>query len=334
MILRTFQETEWSAEGGPISWVSHFIAYKEANFGDAIQSLEVTIFSNPPISKSDQGPVSKLRRRGVWQPHSVKLPSVVYQKKEKKLRIKWQSQNLTEDEMEIINSQNATNSVFVSAVQDVHNALVWGLNERLTERDDFDICGCLDWVKDAQNQAPTNDADLRSVLSFRSEMYLRNVRTKNFHERFDIDWASMHENAALLLYHPDLWNDSDARMPHGNILGKGILAHFSYYEKMSVDEILSSLGLKTYDSRMSYEEKIKALQVELSFVFAHIKKRGVVHRGLADALIRHMTVEAKNKKSFWVHRSRHGVGSHFSWMYNYLKDFTSINRPNFHQHES
>lgn len=139
----------------------------------------------------------------------------------------------------------------------------------------------------------------------------------------------MHEDAAYLLYHPDLWNDADERMPHGNQLGKGILKNFDYYEKTSLNDILTDLGLSTYDNAVVYDDKIKALQVELALAFAHIKKRGDVPVSLADGLIRKMKLESNNKNSFWVHRSRHGVNSHFHWMFNYLEDFTSLNRRHF-----
>ena len=273
---------------------------------------------------------SKLLWRGVKLAHDVKLPSVVFRRKEKKLHIKWQSQNLTEDEMEVL-AGPANHSVFVRAVQDVYDALVWGLNERLTTKDDFDISGCLSWVKNAQAQAPLDGKDLRSALCARSKMYLHLVRTTEFHRVIDIDWSSMHKDAAYLLYHRELWNGADERMPHGNVLGKGILENFVFYEKMSVDEILLSLGLQPYENAKTYEAKIKALQVELAFVFAHVKKRGVVQSDLVDELIRRMNIEAKNRRSFWVYRSRHGVGSHFSWMCNYLEDFTSLSRRQFPQ---
>ncbi len=328
MLLRTFQQTERSVGGGPIGAVADFVAYREIDFGDAIGELEVTVYSNPEIGKSNPGLISRLRFRGIKQPHGVKLPSAVFRKKERTLRIKWQSRNLAENEMESF-AATMTNSIFVRAVQDVHDALEWGLNQRLTKEDDFDISGCLEWVKAAQIQAPTDEEDLRAVLSHRSEKYLHLVRTKHFHEKFDLDWSSMHEDAAYLLYHPDLWDDADERMPHGNQLGKGILKNFDCYENVSIDDILSSLGLQPYEDAAVYEDKIKALQVELALVFAHIKKRGTVSTSLTDALIRKMKLEAKNKKSFWVHRSRHGIGSHFQWMCNYLEDFTSLSRRQF-----
>ncbi|KJZ18822.1 hypothetical protein [Loktanella sp. S4079] len=329
MIFWTFQQTEWAIGGGPIAWVGDFIGYKESNFGQAINSLEVTVFSNPQPQEFRKPPNSSLRRKGIRQPHEAKLPSVVYRKKERKLGIKWQSQNLTEDEMEISGWQNATRSVFIRAVRDVHDALAWGLNERLSGRDDFDISACLEWVKVAQVHVPTTDEDLRSVLSRRSEEHLHLVRTKDFHKKFDIDWSSMHEDAAYLLYHPDLWNDTDERMPPGNQLGKGILKNFDYYENTSLIGILTSLGLSTYDNALVYDDKIKALQVELALAFAHIKKSGDVPETLTDELIRKMKLESNNKNSFRVHRSRHGVNSHFHWMSYYLEKFTSQNRRHF-----
>lgn len=328
MILSTFQETELSAGGGPISYVADFIAYKEVDFGPAIQSLEVTVFSKPDSTGG------RLRGRDIRQPHDVKLPSVTYRKKGKKFQIKWQSQNLTEDEMLILCLPDMTTSVFIHAVQDVYDALEWGLNKRLSDRDEFDISGCLDWVKAAKTQAPSNDKDLRSVLSVRSEQYLHLIRTHDFHQRFDIDWSSMHEDAAHLLYHPELWNETDARMPHGNVLGKGILDNFTYYEHISIDEILSQLGLRSFEAATVYDDKVKALQVELAFVFAYVKKRGMVPEALADELIRRMMLEMKNKKSFWVYRSRHGTSSHFVWMYNYLEAFTNIHLRSFWKFES
>lgn len=334
MIFWTFQQTERTTGGGPISWVSDFIAYKETSFGEAINRLEVTVFSNPEPIKISNRPVSKSQERGFGQARDVKLPSVVYRKKEKKLRIKWRSQHLTEDEMEIFGYQNATTSVFIRAVHDVHDALNWGLNERLSARDDFDISGCLGWVKEAQTQAPKKDGDLRSILFDRSKLYLHLVRTNHFHNEIDVDWSSMHKNAAHLLYHYDLWNETDARMPHGNVFGKGILEHFDYYEKMPLAEILSSLGMVSYNSATTYDEKIKSLQVELAFVFAYIKKRGKVPERLADELVGRMVEEAKNDRSFWVHRSRHGIGSHFAWMFNYLEAFSTIERPAFLKGES
>lgn len=256
------------------------------------------------------------------------MPNVVYRRTEKKLRIKWQTKNLSESEMEDWGA-TVSRAVFVRAVQDVYEALEWGLNARLTKKDDFDVSACLNWVKEAETQAPSNDSDLQSLLSVRSEQHLHLIRTRDFHKRFDIDWSTMHENAAHLLYHPDLWNDTDARMPHGNVLGKGIIENFDYYETMSVDDILTSLGLGLYQSSIVYDDKVKALQVELAFIFAHIKKRGTVPADLTDALIRKMNVEAKNGNSFWVHRSRHGVNSHFAWMCNFLEAFTRLKRRDF-----
>ncbi|MEP1696932.1 MAG: hypothetical protein ABJJ69_10380 [Paracoccaceae bacterium] len=328
MILSTFQKTGRSAGGGPIGEVSEFLGFQERDFGSALSDFEVTVYSNPDIRHSDEGVLAKLRGRGVRIPHEVPLPNVVYRRSEKKLRIKWQTQTLSEAEMEDW-SAKASHPVFLRAVQDVYEALKWGLNARLTNKDDFDVSACLNWIKEAETQAPSNDSDLQSLLSVRSEQYLHLIRTKNFHKKFDIDWNAMHKNAAYLLYHPDLWNDTDARMPHGNVLGKGILENFVYYEMMSVDDILTSLGLGPYQTSTSYDDKVKALQVELAFIFAHIKKRGTVPVDLTDALIRKMNIEAKNRNSIWVHRSRHGVGSHFAWMCNYLEGFTSLKRRDF-----
>ena len=328
MILWTFQETKRSRGGGPVSSVADFVAYQEINFGDAIKTLQVTIYSNPEIKIRNPGLLSRLRYPDFNEQPDVNLPSVVFRRKEKALRIKWQTQHLTEEEMEAF-AGSLTNSIFVRAVQDVCDALEWGLNRRLKKHDDFDIAGCLGWVKAAQIQAPKDNEGLRSVLSRRSKEYLHLVRTKNFHSKFDVDWNSMHDDAAYLLYHPDLWNDADERMPHGNQLGKGILNNFEYYENTSVNDILTNLGLTAYEEAPVYEDKIKALQVELALAFAHIKKRGTVHTSLADGLIRRMKLESKNKKSFWVHRSRHGIGSHFRWMCNYLEDFSSLSRTHF-----
>ncbi len=327
MILWTFQETARSSGGGPISCVSDFVSYQEVNFGIAIRDLKVTVYSNP--ENIGKGPISKLRSNREGKTHDVFTPSVVFRRKEKTLRIKWQSRNLSEDEMEVLGWQNVTTSIFNRAVQDVYDALNWGLNEYLSERDDFDISGCLDWVKAAQNNAPANDDNLRSILSARSKLYVHLIRTKHFHQKIDIDWSLMHEDAAYLLYHPELWNDTDPRMPHGNVWGKAILSNFDYYKKMSVGEILSGFKMDSYEDAATYDGKIKALQVELALVFAHIKKNGFVSDALVDALIRQLIVEAENEKSFWVYRSRHGVFSHFSWMCDYLEAFTNIKRPSF-----
>jgi len=321
MLLLTHQITENTIGGGPIGWVSDYIAFENADFGSAISEIEIKVRSNPEMP-------GKWRKRmffpGILSsqiPQPESHQHATFRRKAKKLIIHWMTQHLTEYEMEKHNYPNATQDLFWRAAADVYDALDWGLHARLKPADDFDISACLAWVQSTQTESDQTNTEFRHNLAIRSKKSKRLITNIHMQAKIKTDWAVLHPDAAALLSHPNLWNETDPRMPQGNPFGQGISNHFDYYASLSLSETLKSFHATSYEDADQDSDRVRALQIELGLVFAHIKKRGTVAPDMVNALKKRMGVEAKRANSFWVHRSKYGRSSHFAWMQNYLDGF-------------
>mgnify|MGYP001110168715 CR=1 FL=1 len=297
--------------GGPASAVASYLGNNVDTFGAGVEEIQVSLIT---LSNGFDG--------SVQQPE----PRVLFRRKAKTIFIDWPCTHTTPVESQDYSLQNLTQKTFMKAVQDVHDALSWGLPKRIKKTDDFDTVACLKLIRSGMEiNFPTEEA-FREELYHRDEQYTKHLRTQSMHKKINIDWSQYHPDAAHLLHHPELWNETDPRMPHGNDFGKHILNNFDTFNDLPLSDVLKKLGLKPYETTSTSTHKNQALQAEVGLIFSYIKITGSSPSQMTDDLLDRMVIESSVERSFWIHQSRLGTGSHFDWMQFYLNDFA--NNPN------
>lgn len=294
--------------GGPASWVASYLGYEAPSFGKDLEEIQITLISSS--------------KRFLLKPKLTE-PKVLFRRNSKTLYVDWPFTRLEIDEITPDYLNQTTQDKFKCALEDIYEALDWALNKRIKPKDDFDIASCMDFFANARKITHATDDDYRKELKLRDEKYTTQLRTHSMHQKIDTDWDVLHPDAAHLLFHPDLWSETDPRMPQGNEFGKYVLINFNDLHGLPLSDVLEKVGLKPYEIAAGKDQKTQALQTEIGLIFAYIKKTGTVSPNMVRDLLDRMEMEDRVKNSFWVYRAKGETSSHFQWMQYYLTELTN-----------
>ena len=120
-------QTNRSFGGGPWAHIGKLLAEDMPSIGTALEKIEMTLYCNGSITD----------HRGF--PPLTETPSVRFHRKRRAIAIRHPSNRFTPDEVFAVYTKNLTRAHIVPAMDDMIDALNWGLGKRITAKDDFDV---------------------------------------------------------------------------------------------------------------------------------------------------------------------------------------------------
>lgn len=289
-----FGKTHRSFGGGTWSFVADIISEELPSFGSAVDTIYVTLFCNGSLEEDHRN-----------LPALNDTESVKFYRKKKRIDICYPSHRFTPDEEFGTFLINLERTSFAPAVDDLIDALSWGLRARITKKDDFDTTAFLAWVARFRTAEFSTDEAFRAAA--RRAIESKNMRNgqNDPWEQLDIEWEEMHPKARTILDDPVDWSCAYEFSPHGNDTGADILSDWGDYNDMSPQQAALQLGWDASELDTRNELfRIDWVKIHFALAFGQIKFSGACSPVLARNAKEVIGAEVERRSEFneWPHR--------------------------------
>lgn len=259
--------------GGYPSYIGTWLSTLHPSFGEAISEIYLTVAYNGRMTD----------HRGI---PAIDLSNTVrFERKRGRYNITWVSSRCTPDSRFGIRADSITVRQWEDGFADVHDALSWGLAQRLKPQDDFGVSAFLDWVNAHRARKFESDEALRTHISKVHESQKKQIAAQAAADPWrvvDIDWDDMHPDARAILDDPKDWSNSDDFAPHGNDTGADIFARWSDYKALTAEQAAAEIGWGPefdLNNALCWKDWV---EINLALPFGHIKKTGTCPARLAQ----------------------------------------------------
>jgi uncharacterized protein YfeS len=290
-------KTHRSYGGHVWSFAAEIIGEELPGFGDDLDAIYVTVFCNGRLENDHRG-----------FPPLNDTESVKFYRKKKRMEISYPSLRFKPDEVFGLFLPQLERTHFSIAVDDLIDALSWGLKTRLTKKDNFDVAAFLAWIERFRKIDFASDDALRAAIQRAGEAGKARDEEKDPWERLDVDWDAVHPNARGILDDPLDWSCAYEFSPHGNDTGADILAEWVQYRSLSAHQAAFHIGWG--DNEFDLENELfwsDWVKIHFALAFGQIKFSGTCSPALArDAKdVLETDIDNRSQLTTWPHRDEY-----------------------------